>query len=337
MKTLLLKDSEIRTAGKIIKEDGLVVFPTETVYGIGANAFSKTACEKIFIAKGRPQDNPLIVHIHEQNQIYTVAKDFPPKTFELIEAFWPGPLTLVLPKKETIPEVVTAGLDTVGVRLPNHKTALSFFKEAAVPIAAPSANISGKPSPTTYKMAINAMQDRVEAILDGGDCETGLESTVIAWVPNSSCTNKQGAWTILRPGAVTRDDLYSVLDSYFLHSQKNLDERMLLKSPGTRHPHYKPQAEVCLFTTEQELEKYQKRLDSGWALIALESKATIKISTLIHTKRIYSTWKDLARRLYADFSELDELNSPGILVQCPNEIHGIEEALRNRLLKASAH
>lgn len=335
MKTLLLKDSETRSAGKIIKEEGLVVFPTETVYGIGANAFSKNACEKIFIAKGRPQDNPLIVHIYEQNQIYTVAKDFPPKTFDLIEAFWPGPLTLVLPKKETIPDVVTAGLDTVGVRLPNHKTALSFFKEAAVPIAAPSANISGKPSPTTYKMAITAMQGRVNAILDGGDCETGLESTVIAWVQNRHCSNQQGAWTILRPGAVTRDDLYSVLDSYFLHSQENVDQQMLLKSPGTRHPHYKPQAEVRLFTTAQELKNCQEFLNSGWALIALVSEAATKSS--IHAERLYLTWKDLARRLYADFSELDEQNVPGILVQCPNEMHGIEEALRNRLLKASAH
>lgn len=329
MQTLLLNSDSIEKAAFIINQGGLVVFPTETVYGLGADVFNPEAVKKIFLAKGRPQDNPLIAHIYDKSQVQLLARELPRGTEILMEAFWPGPLTIVLPKNSFVPDIVSAGLDTVGVRLPSHKTALAFLKACNTPIAAPSANISTKPSPTNFSMARKAMEGRVEAIIDGGESDKGLESTVVAWTE----TNEYCGWTILRPGAVTREDLFSVLDTLFVQNQHTKDEKLLARSPGTRHPHYRPQAEVLLFAYSNDLERGAELLTKNWAIIGLDSEQNLAQKATI--TRLYPNWIDLARRLYADFSELDSLCVPGILVQAPTETTGIAEALLNRLLKAS--
>lgn len=338
MKTELLDAGGASRAGSLVRSGALVVFPTETVYGLGADAFNPISCARIFEAKGRPQDNPLITHIHDRSQVELLARELPPGAEILMDAFWPGPLTLVLPKKTAVSDIVTAGLDTVGVRMPDHPAALEFLRAAGTPVAAPSANRSGRPSPTNFAMACDAMESRVEAILDGGPCETGLESTVAAW----SDTPSARGWIILRPGAVTREDLFSVLDDLFVRDAGIRDESLLARSPGTRHPHYRPNAEVRMFEEAQELEAEQIALAAGWAVVALDGAGTVPGSG--GGKRIerrYAGWIDLARRLYVDFSELDALGVPGIFVQAPAARSGateggIAEALLNRLLKASA-
>lgn len=324
-------------AGALIRKGSLVVFPTETVYGLGADAFNPEACARIFQAKGRPQDNPLITHIYDRSQVSQLTRNLPPGAEILMDSFWPGPLTIVLPKHPTVSDIVTAGLDTVGVRMPRHAAALAFLKEAGTPVAAPSANQSGKPSPTTFAMAKNAMDGRAEAIIDGGPCDTGLESTVVAWSEGPTASG----WTILRPGAVTREDLHSVLDTLFLPCDNSRDDSLLARSPGTRHPHYRPRAEVLLFTNIAELTTFTTTdPESKWTVIALEAETQSGKfpSTTSTSARLYPDWISLARHLYSDFYELDGENVTGIFVQTPtkHDDSGITEALRNRLLKASA-
>lgn len=334
MTTELLTPDGTERAGELIRQGKLVVFPTETVYGLGADALDPGACRRIFEAKGRPQDNPLIVHIYDRSQVDLVARALPPGAEILMDSFWPGPLTLVLPKKSAVSDVVTAGLDTVGVRMPRHPAALDFLKAAGTPVAAPSANRSGKPSPTNFAMARSAMEGRAEAIIDGGQCETGLESTVAAWTDTAAGRG----WTILRPGAVTREDLYSVLDDLYLSQESARDEDLLARSPGTRHPHYQPRAEVRLFSDAEELERANAAgCYQGWAVLcAEEAKNAAETERGPLLVRSYPGWIALARRLYSDFYELDSAGVPGILAQIPTEEGGISDALRNRLLKASA-
>lgn len=204
MNTKLLSYSleNVSLCADILKNSGLVAIPTETVYGLAANAFESSAVEKIFTAKGRPQDNPLIVHISEFEDIYPLVKTVPENAKKLAKAFWPGPLTIILEKSDKIPDVVSAGLDTVAIRCPSHKTAREIIKACGFPLAAPSANLSGSPSPTSFEHVKNDLTGRVDAIIDGGVCEVGLESTVI--------TFKDDKVHILRPGAVTKEDIKSV-------------------------------------------------------------------------------------------------------------------------------
>ena len=341
MITQLFSKNRATEAGLLIQSGSLVVFPTETVYGLGADVFNEDACRRIFQAKGRPQDNPLIAHIFDRKQLDSLVQQFPPGAEILMDSFWPGPLTLVLPKKPAVNGIVTAGLQTLGVRMPRNKEAQEFLKAAGTPIAAPSANRSGKPSPTNFAMACEAMDGRVEAILDGGACETGLESTVIAWTN----TKTGSGWTILRPGAVTREDLFSVLDNLFLSEADDTEGKLLSQSPGTRHPHYKPQARVQLFTKAEDLRRFNSKDIKSLAIISIEEVLTIgEIETkktlslcdkFIH--RHYASWIELARHLYSDFYELDALGVSNILVQTPQRHGGIEEALKNRLLKASSN
>lgn len=338
MVTEIFSGDRAAEAGLIIQRGGLVVFPTETVYGLGADVFNEDACRRIFEAKGRPQDNPLIAHIYERSQLDSLVERFPPGAEILMDSFWPGPLTLVLPKKRSVNAIVTANLNTLGVRMPRHTEAFAFLKAAGTPVAAPSANQSGKPSPTNFAMAREAMEGRVEAILDGGACETGLESTVIAWAE----TKTGSGWTILRPGAVTREDLFSVLDTLFLQEVENLDEKLLSQSPGTHHPHYRPLARVRLFESAENFARgtnlTQVENIKSLAILSIDEINTEKTTNLPSnfTHRHYTSWIELARHLYSDFYELDALGISEILVQTPTRRGGIEEALKNRLLKASS-
>lgn len=252
MKTILAKvdlsrsDSAevIQTAAKILQEGGLVAFPTETVYGLGGNGLDSAACEKIYIAKGRPSDNPLILHISEFEELNPIVREISPAAQKLMDAFWPGPLTMVFPKADIVPEKATGGLDTVAVRFPSHPVARAIIRAAGLPIAAPSANSSGKPSPTRASHVEFDLNGKIDMIVDGGAAEWGLESTIVdvsGEVP-----------MILRPGAVTKEMMEKVVGTV------EIDPAILTKpaadlkpkAPGMKYTHYSPKAEVVLVKGE---------------------------------------------------------------------------------------
>ena len=252
MKTILAKvdlsqpDSAevIQTAAKILQEGGLVAFPTETVYGLGGNGLDSAACEKIYIAKGRPSDNPLILHISEFEELNPIVREISPAAQKLMDAFWPGPLTMVFPKSDIVPEKATGGLDTVAVRFPSHPVARAIIRAAGLPIAAPSANSSGKPSPTRASHVEFDLNGKIDMIIDGGAAEWGLESTIVdvsGEVP-----------MILRPGAVTKEMMEKVVGTV------EIDPAILQKpaadfrpkAPGMKYTHYSPKAEVVLVKGE---------------------------------------------------------------------------------------
>jgi L-threonylcarbamoyladenylate synthase len=233
------KENGTQYAGRVIRAGGLVAFPTETVYGLGANGLDGEAVERIFEAKGRPQDNPLILHVAKKSDVKDLWRHVPDCAKRLMDAFWPGPLTLIFVKSDIVPDEVTAGLDTVAVRMPEHKTALALIRAAGVPIAAPSANLSGRPSPTTAEHVLQDMDGRIDVVLDGGACEVGVESTVLTLV---------GRPTILRPGGITREMLEQVIGPVEVSPAvlRPLKEGEVAASPGMKHRHYAPDAEVIV-------------------------------------------------------------------------------------------
>lgn len=233
------KENGTNYAGRVIRAGGLVAFPTETVYGLGANGMDGAAVERIFEAKGRPSDNPLILHVARKSDVKDLWRHVPPEASKLMDAFWPGPLTLIFLKSDAVPDEVTAGLDTVAVRMPEHKTALALIRAAGVPIAAPSANLSGRPSPTAAEHVLEDMDGRIDVVLDGGPCRVGVESTVLTLV---------GRPTILRPGGVTREMLEQVIGPVEVSPAvlRPLKEGEVAASPGMKHKHYAPDAEVVV-------------------------------------------------------------------------------------------
>lgn len=233
------KENGTGYAGRVIRAGGLVVFPTETVYGLGANGLDGEAVLKIFEAKGRPADNPLILHIAKKSDVKPLWRHVPEIAKRLMDEFWPGPLTLIYLKSDIVPEEVTAGLDTVAVRMPEHRTALALIRAAGVPIAAPSANLSGKPSPTRLEHVLEDMDGRADVIIDGGPCSVGVESTVLSLV---------GAPTILRPGGVTREMLEAVIGPVRVANAvlNPLGENETAASPGMKYRHYAPDCEVIV-------------------------------------------------------------------------------------------
>lgn len=235
-----IESNELREVASCIRDGGLVVFPTETVYGIGANAINKDAVNKIFKAKGRPSDNPLIVHVSDKKMLNDVAKDINKIEEKLINSFMPGPITIILNKKKNIPDNVTCGLNTVGIRMPENKIAREVIKTCGVPIAAPSANISGKPSGTNIEDIKDELSNKVDIIIDGGNCDIGLESTVVKV--------KENKVIILRPGKVTPEDIRKIglevkLDTHIFSDVKNEEK---VESPGMKHRHYAPKAKSVL-------------------------------------------------------------------------------------------
>lgn len=233
------KENGTKYAGDVIRRGGLVAFPTETVYGLGANGLDGEAVKRIFEAKGRPQDNPLIMHVARKSDAAKLWRKVNPQMQQLMDVFWPGPLSIISTRSPIVPDEVTAGLDTVAVRMPDNKTALAFIRAAGVPIAAPSANISGRPSGTTARHVMDDFDGRIDVVLDGGACRVGLESTVISML---------GRPTVLRPGGVTREMLESVLGPVELSpavlGQLKAGETAM--SPGMKYTHYKPDCRVIV-------------------------------------------------------------------------------------------
>lgn len=318
MKTIIAGKDKIKEAAKLIKNGEVVVFPTETVYGLGANALDERAVEKIFIAKGRPQDNPLIVHIESVEQASIVAFDIPDAAYLLWEKFSPGPLTIVLRKQPNIPYITTAGLETVGIRIPNNEIALMLIKEAGLPIAAPSANISGRVSPTEARFVYDDLKGKVPIILDGGPCEVGIESTVLDLTKDIP--------TILRPGAITEKMLAEVLHYVVNHK----GEIIKASSPGMKYTHYKPKSDcVAVKTPKQAIEIYDRRpLES--LIVGRESF----VSSCGNRKKISlgSTPKECMQNYFRVLRENENLYKFMII----ENLEGLPEyvALQNRIEKA---
>lgn len=328
METKILSTSEydIALAGEIIAKGGLVAFPTETVYGLGADALNENAVKSIYAAKGRPSDNPLIVHICEKEDIVPLVKEVTPKARALMDAFFPGPLTIILPKSDRVGNVVSGGLDTVAVRMPQNEIARRLIRASGCPVAAPSANTSGLPSPTRAKYVIEDMNGKIDAIIDGGDCEFGVESTVITLAGDVP--------TILRPGAVTKEMIESVIGKTevaraVLEGMKN-DE--VAASPGMKYKHYAPKAQVVIVDAEKEAyENFVNSRGNAFALCFEGDNVTVDKVTYGRENDDLSQ----ARELFDALRQLDEMGAKKVYARIPHTT-GVGMAVYNRLIRAAA-
>ncbi|MRX71080.1 threonylcarbamoyl-AMP synthase [Bacillus lacus] len=322
---------QITQAAELLAKNEVVAFPTETVYGLGANAFSDKAVQKIYEAKGRPGDNPLIVHISDHSQLNELVTDIPPYAEELMKAFWPGPLTLILPKKEGLSRYVTAGLDTVAVRMPKHPLALAIIKSAGLPIAAPSANLSGKPSPTLASHVAEDLDGRIAGIVDGGPTGVGVESTVL------DCTQEKPV--ILRPGGVTKEQLETVAGSVEV-DQSLIEEGHAPKSPGMKYTHYAPASPLTVVYGSPaflQILVEQKQLEGSrvGVLSAKETALSYKADQVI-TCGQREDLESVAASLYDALRKFDNKEVDIIYSEAfPQE--GVGQAIMNRLLKAAGH
>ena len=328
MKTEIKKatDDVINQAAGLISAGEVVGMPTETVYGLAADATNIQAVKHIFEVKGRPQDNPLIVHISSYNMLEFVAKEIPSGARKLMNAFWPGPLTIVLPKSDNIPDTVSAGLDTVGVRVPGSNAALKFIEACGVPIAAPSANTSGKPSPTTAEHVKLDLNGKIPLIIDGGACQKGVESTVI--------TVENDLVTILRPGFITAEDFISegfeAEYSKGVFDELKTDEKVL--SPGLKYKHYSPKANVILLDGEYEkVYEFAKSInDKETYFLLYNDDENFPCPHLSYG----STDKEQALNIYNKLREFDELNVKTVYAMCP-VMSGVGKAVYNRMLRSA--
>lgn len=320
----------IARAAEILHQGGLVAFPTETVYGLGANALNENAARNIFTAKGRPTADPLIVHLSGTEQLPLVAHSVPEAAYQLIQRFWPGPLTLLLPKQPTVPGLVTSGLETVAVRVPAHPVALALLRQSGLPLAAPSANRFGHTSPTTAQHVWHDLRGRIDLILDGGPTTIGVESTVLDLSTSPA--------RILRPGGVTREMLEAVIGPVTVLGQKRKAEPGL-PSPGLLEKHYAPRAEMILFTGEharQALQTYVAEQAHTRKIGALaadeEAEALERTGTLVY--RLGSDLQSIARHIYAGMRWLDSQGVEVIVCRDFGE-SGLGLAVRDRLTRAA--
>ena len=337
MHTLELTNSkqDIQTAGKLLKDGELVAIPTETVYGLAADALNGEAVANIFKAKGRPMDNPLIVHIADLSQVDDLVAFVPPVLEDLAKAFWPGPLTVIMEKSDLIPDEVSAGLDTVAIRMPSHPDARAIIQAAGTPLAAPSANTSGMPSPTTAAHVMHDMDGKIAAVVDGGACEVGVESTVL-----TLCTRVP---RILRPGRVTPEDLFDVLGEVDVDDAVlgQLAEGAVAASPGMKYKHYSPKAEV--YIVDGSAEGFAKYVNEKVAERAADEDAVAAIvfdgyESLVNCVTLPFGAEDdslgQAEHLFDDLRRADELGVSDIYVRCPSA-EGVGLAVMNRLLRAA--
>lgn len=332
------KESLIKAA-EILKNGGLVAFPTETVYGLGGDGLNPEAAEKIYNAKGRPADNPLIIHIGDKKDLDKLTKEIPEMGRKLVEAFWPGPLTLIFYKSEIIPYSTTGGLETVAIRMPNHPIALELLKESGVKIAAPSANTSGKPSPTKASHVIEDLAGKIDMIIDGGEVEIGLESTIVDVTGDNP--------VILRPGFITKEMLEQVvglveIDKAIL--EKNQKSGIIPKAPGMKYKHYAPKGDLTIYQGKlehvvkrinQEAIRYEKEGKKVGIIATEETKNKYHIGIIkdIGTREEEET---IARGLYNVLREFDQTNVEVILTES-FESGYLGQAIMNRLLKAAGY
>ncbi len=326
---LAATEENIKKAASVLKSGNLVAIPTETVYGLAANALDSEAIKKIFIAKGRPQDNPLIVHINSIGMLNSLTVNVPKLAYDLAYSFWPGPLTMVLQKANHIPLEVTAGLDTIGIRFPENKVALSVISESNLPLAAPSANISGSPSPTKASHVFSDLNGKIPLVIDGGESSVGLESTVISVKENSI--------KLLRPGAVTVDDLKRFADVEIDKGVLNeLDLAEKVSSPGMKYKHYSPKAKIIILESNAEnfadfVNSHNEKGVYAMTFDGEEKSLNVPVISFGNLKDSSSQ----AKILFDNLRKCDELNAKIVYVRSPKK-DGIGLAVYNRLLRAAA-
>lgn len=336
MKTLMLSASDQNApaeAAEIIRKGGLVAIPTETVYGLGANAMDEEAVAKIFLAKGRPQDNPLIIHISCTEELKLYCHDIPQSAWLLAEHFWPGPLTMVLPVRDCVPKRTTAGLDTVAVRCPKTEVTRALIREAGVPIAAPSANLSGKPSTTTAAHVLHdyGTDGKIDAIIDGGPCEVGVESTIV------DLTGEKPR--LLRPGGITPEELTALLGELEIDRAVlgQISNDTVVRAPGMKYKHYAPGAEVYIIngSAEAAAAYIRRRFTDGDAVLCYEEELPLYDGCNPTTYGSIRDVKTLSAGLFAALRALDRPEIKTIYARCP-EGGGVAYAVGNRLKKAAA-
>ena len=322
-------EGSIIEAVRLLKSGEVVGIPTETVYGLGANALDESAVRKIFKAKGRPADNPLIVHICDMEMIKPLVTNIPELAYRCAENFWAGPLTMILPKADIIPDVTSGGLDTVGIRMPSHKTAKEVIKKCGFPIAAPSANLSGSPSPTTAEHVFNDMNGRIPAIINGGFSAVGVESTVISF--------ENDAIRILRPGFISAEDLSEITQNIIIDKGvvEKISNRSVVRSPGMKYKHYAPKADITIIDSSLEAFKayIAKHKTQDCVCMAFDESDCDGLG--VKTVCYGNTDEQQAHLLFDKLRELDVIGAKKVYARCPNK-KGVGLAVYNRLLRAAA-
>lgn len=320
----------VRDAAAILRRGGLLGIPTETVYGLGADALNEDAVSRIFLAKGRPQDNPLIIHVPDASWLERYCRDVPPAAYQLAERFWPGPLTMILPRRDIVPLQTTGGLETVGVRCPNHPVTLAIIEAAGVPIAAPSGNTSGRPSPTTAPHMIEDMDGRIDGIVDGGPCTVGVESTII----DLTVTPPR----LLRPGGLPLESLRQVLGEVAVDKAVTglLAAGERPRAPGMKYRHYAPHAPVTVVTGEPErsARRIQGLLSDTAGVICFDEYAPLFPGHIIHKLGPAADKSAQARHVFDALRTFDGTDVTEIFAQCPDD-GGLGLAVANRLKKAA--
>lgn len=331
MKTLYLtnKPEDILKCAEILKNDGLAAIPTETVYGLAGNALKADCVKKIFAAKGRPSDNPLIVHISHFSQWAPLVKSVPESAKALAEKFWPGPLTIILPKSDIIPDEICGGLDTVAVRMPSDKTARAIIDACSFPLAAPSANTSGKPSPTTAEHVSADLDGKIDAIVDGGPADVGIESTVISLALDTP--------RLLRPGGITPEMLTEVLGEIEIDDAvyNKLADGAVASSPGMKYKHYSPAAKVILIkgSYDKYKEYVREKADDSTALLCFEGEQLNDIPSVTYGKKDDPISQ--AKHIFDALRSLDKIGAKTVYARFP-ESDGVGLGVFNRLVRAAA-
>ena len=334
MNTLLLSAQDAQTpvtAAQIIRSGGLVAIPTETVYGLGANGLDEAAVARIFEAKGRPQDNPLILHISDASEMERFCHDIPQAAYDLADAFWPGPLTIVLPARDVVPKRTTGGLSTVGVRCPDCDVTREIIRLSGVPIAAPSANISGKPSTTTAEHVLHDHNGRIAAVVDGGASRVGVESTIV------DLTDARPR--LLRPGGIGPEQLLEVLGDLVVDKAvtAQIDKDAVVKAPGMKYKHYAPQSEVVIVSGDREAAaKYiRMQFQPGDRVLCFDEELPLYegCNPLSYGEEAHV--ETLSAGLFAALRELDDPAIHKVYARCPVG-GGVAYAVQNRLKKAAA-
>ena len=333
------RDEELEEACRILQKGGLVAFPTETVYGLGGDAMHPEASAKIYAAKGRPSDNPLIVHIADMDALEDIAQSVPEAAVKLADHFWPGPLTMIFPKKEAVPKSTTGGLETVAVRMPSHPVARALIRESGVYIAAPSANTSGRPSPTTAEHVRVDLEGKIDMILDGGAVGIGLESTIVDL--------STGVPTILRPGYITGEMLEDVLGEVQVDpailSQK-MNPNIVAKAPGMKYRHYAPKGQMTIIEGDtgkvvDEINRLVKeKTDEGCSVAVIATEETKDAYACANVRSVGSraTEGSIAAGLYDILREMDHIGAEYIYAES-FEKDTLGKAIMNRMLKAAAY
>lgn len=325
--------SIIKEAAHSIKQGKLVLFPTETVYGIGANALDENAVNKIFKAKGRASDNPLIVHISNKKMLENLVKNIGVIEKKLMDEFWPGPLTIIFDRKKSVPNNVTAGLETVGIRMPNNSIAIKFIELANLPIAAPSANISGKPSGTKIEDITDELDGKVDYILDAGITDIGLESTVIRVIDNKV--------HILRPGKVTKEDIEKlglevVIEKQIMEECKPSEKVM---SPGMKYRHYAPNTKCLLVYSNDEkkiIERINKEINSTKSILVLAKTSNLDKYNTDYKIDMGNSLEDISKNIFTLLRKVDSYNVDLVIIEGVKK-EGLGLAIMNRLIRACEH